>query len=178
MLYKWRKKPGQWRKRSLQIFQTAYVWKVSFRDWSGLSCWPSGNLAAEKADQPKALAGAGDSTWRENSQEYLRRSWEAREIGSSKLIATNLFSYKLLYELLLYKLSSYTLNKGTILPLLYRLASWMVKPIEIVQIVRYLSESNPLTKVMNLTFISAKAISVFNFIDTHSEDPGLVFNEI
>jgi hypothetical protein len=56
-LYKWRKKPGLERKRSLRIFQTAYVRKVRPRAQPGLSCRPPAQPGGrEKADQPKELA--------------------------------------------------------------------------------------------------------------------------
>jgi hypothetical protein len=43
----------------MPIFQTAYVRKVRHTARPGLSCQPLGNLAAEKADRPKALAWRG-----------------------------------------------------------------------------------------------------------------------
>jgi hypothetical protein len=43
----------------VRIFPTAYMRKVGQTARPGLSCWPLGNLAAEKTDGPKALAWRG-----------------------------------------------------------------------------------------------------------------------
>jgi hypothetical protein len=75
-----------------------------------LAAGPLGNLAAEKADQPKELAwrAGKDCLKRENLKIYFRSFWGPWFEGSLRSYRTcqntNLFRYKLL----LYELSSYT----------------------------------------------------------------------
>ncbi len=55
-LFKWRKKPGQWRKRSLRIFQTAYVQKVRLIAQPGRSSRPSGQPGGQESWPAKSAS--------------------------------------------------------------------------------------------------------------------------
>jgi hypothetical protein len=67
-LFKWRKKPRLWRKRSLLIFQTAYVRKVRPRARPGLSCRLPG-----QTDGPRKLTSQKALAWRRGRGFCLKR---------------------------------------------------------------------------------------------------------
>ncbi len=118
-IFKWRKKPGLWRKQSLQIFQTAYVRKVRSRAQPGLICRPSGQPGSRESWPTKraSVARGESSAWREKTSRY---ALEAARDSEPEVVwgATSLFKIRTYLATKFYFMNlAPTFNKGNILAL-------------------------------------------------------------
>ncbi len=87
-LFKYRKKPRLWRKRSLRIFQTAYLRKVR----PDPSCQPSGQPGSQEklTGQRASLAHRESATWRGGKIEF-RSCWGLWDEGTVSAKKTRIF---------------------------------------------------------------------------------------
>ncbi len=113
-IIKWRKKPGLWRKRSLQIFQTAYVRKVRSRARPGLIC----RLSGQPGDRESWPAKRACVAHEESSRETSRYTLEAAGDSEPEVVwgATSLFKLRTYLAKKFYFMNlAPTFNKGNIL---------------------------------------------------------------